>query len=428
MLKNSKTIISRSISKLTGLFSLNTLKNLSYMSLFQVLNLVVPFFTYPYLLKILGFETFGKVIYAQVLVSFCLLLVNFGFNISGAKEASIYRFDKNKIAEIFSSILFIKSFLSVVSICFLLIYLYIFIDDSEFILLVVISIWPVIYDIIFPIWYFQGIDRLKYVSFVNLLMKLCFLVLTFIFITEKQDFLLIPIFNLIASLLAGFYSLYIIIVKHRIKLYVPKFEIVLHQFKLSLPIFLSNISTRLYSLSNKFIAGTFFGMSDLTIMDLAEKLLLAFKIPQSVLSVSVFSKVTREKNLSYILNLLKFSFSANFFLAVFLIYISDDILLYFDDSITSKESNILRIFLLSLPLTAASGILGTQFFIAFNHTKIYTYSVWFSLSFYICIILVYYFFLEFSIFNLAVALIITELFNLFFLSFYFYRYKFKYYE
>lgn len=69
------------------------IRNFSYLSLLQVFNLILPLIVYPYLIRVLGKETYGLVVFAQSLVFYLVILVGFGFNISATKEVSIHRND-----------------------------------------------------------------------------------------------------------------------------------------------------------------------------------------------------------------------------------------------------------------------------------------------------------------------------------------------
>ena len=85
------------------------IQNFSYLTSLQVFNMLVPLFTYPYLIRILGKETYGLVIYAQVVVGYLLILVNYGFNTYAVREVSVHRDSKTDLSEITSSIFILKS-------------------------------------------------------------------------------------------------------------------------------------------------------------------------------------------------------------------------------------------------------------------------------------------------------------------------------
>ena len=69
-----------------------------------------------------------------------------------------------------------------------------------------------------PIWFFQGIEKMKYIAIVNLSARLLFVVAIFLFIHNQEDYLLVPLLNGIGTILAGSLSLYIVLGKEKIRL------------------------------------------------------------------------------------------------------------------------------------------------------------------------------------------------------------------
>ena len=82
--------------------------NMSYLSAMQVFKMFIPLITYPYLIRILGSETYGLIVFVQAIIAYLLILVGFGFNTIATKEISVNRDNKEKINEIVSSVLIIK--------------------------------------------------------------------------------------------------------------------------------------------------------------------------------------------------------------------------------------------------------------------------------------------------------------------------------
>ena len=70
------------------------LVNFSYLSILQIFTIVFPLLTYPYLLRIIGLELYGVLVFAQAIISYVSLVINFGFNMSGARSVAVYKGDK----------------------------------------------------------------------------------------------------------------------------------------------------------------------------------------------------------------------------------------------------------------------------------------------------------------------------------------------
>jgi len=153
------------------------LSNFFSLSALQVVNSLLPLIVVPYLYTTLGANKFGLIVFAQVVVSYFGLFVNYGFNFSATKEISVHRDNKRKISEIYSSVTTIK-FVFTVS-AFLAFLLMIFNIDrfSEDWKLYLFTFGSIIESILFPVWFFQGMERMKYITLLNITAKLIFTIL-----------------------------------------------------------------------------------------------------------------------------------------------------------------------------------------------------------------------------------------------------------
>ena len=177
------------------------IENFSYLTLIQVFNLVLPLIIYPYLIKVLGKEVYGTIIFTQTVATYFTIFINFGFNIFGAKEIAINKENIKKTNEIFSSILTIKSIFWIISILILIISLFLLQIETDEILLYIFSFLICIHEVLFPQWFFQGIEKMKYNTIINLTIKILFIILTLFFVQTKEQYLLVPLLNSIGSTL-----------------------------------------------------------------------------------------------------------------------------------------------------------------------------------------------------------------------------------
>ena len=84
------------------------IENFSYLTIFQVFTLLSPIITYPYLIRVVGLEMYKMVIFAQTIVTYFSLLINFGFNISGPKDVALSKNDHHLLSEYVSFIHYIE--------------------------------------------------------------------------------------------------------------------------------------------------------------------------------------------------------------------------------------------------------------------------------------------------------------------------------
>ena len=385
-------------------------ENFSYLSLMQIFNLAVPLLTYPYLIRVLGIEVYGLVVFAQTIVSYFVILVSFGFNISATKEISIHRKNKNKVNEIVSSIFIIKGVLFVISVVSFFIILNVFEQTKNYELLFYLTFYLCLYDWLFPTWYFQGIEKMKYITLINVISRTIFLGLTFLLIKNQDDYLFHPIINGIGALAAILAALFIIFYKHQIKFLIPAKTTLIYYFKESISIFISNVSIKLYVSSNKVIIGVFLGMGSVAFYDLAEKLVSLLRIPQSILSQTLFPRISKDKNLDFVKKIFKISVWSNIGVYIlFLILLKPIILLLGGEEMLSAIPVII-ILGLTVPITAMSNIFGIQLLLPFGYNREFSIVVISSGFIYLTLIILTKFIFDFSIENISLITVLTEVF------------------
>lgn len=415
----------RYFSSLKGLITRNDVlvQNFSFLSLLQVFNLLAPLITYPFLIRVLGKETYGLVVFAQAIIGYLLILVSFGFNISATKEISIHRDNKEKLDEIVSSVLLIKIILFLFSFAVLGLFL-IFLKRVEgFELLLLLSMTACIGDIIFPIWYFQGIEKMKYITLITVIIRLIILTLIFVLISRPRDYLWVPAINGFGYLIAGFISLVIIFYKHKIQFHFQPLRILKYYFRDSLPLFVSNLSISLYLSTNKVITGAFLGMQEVAYYDLAEKLTTFLKLPQSVLSQSLFPKISRERNSGFVKRIFRFSMVFNLGLLLLLLLFSKSIILVLGGEPMLPSRSVVCLLALTVPVIAMSNIFGFQILVPFGYSKAFSRVVITSGLFYLLQLLFLWLTVGFSIISITLVALNTEIFVTAYLFYYCKKYK-----
>ena len=391
--------------------NISVLNNFSYLTALQIFNIVAPLIAYPFLIRVLGTNNFGLVIYAQSIISYFVILVTFGFNISATKKVSQYRNNLKKLGEVVSNVIIIKSILFLISLLILELFLYLTNQNFDTVILFNLVMWMCVYEVIFPQWYFQGIEQMKYITYITLIIRIIFLGMIFIIIKSPDDYLLLPVINGLGTIIAGSISLYIIFFKHKIKFKFQSIKTLRYYLNDSLTIFISTISFNVYKSTNKVVVGMFLGMSSITFYDLAEKIIAVAKIPQNILSQSVFPKISLEKNIIYIKDIFKVSIIMNFIISVIVLIFAKQLVLLLGDSTMLPSIEIIQILVFSVVIIAMGNVFGIQTLIPFGYNRIFTRVVLRSVILYFFLLFLVWITLGFSIKNISIILVIVETFS-----------------
>jgi PST family polysaccharide transporter len=349
-------------------------ENFLSLSVLRGLNYILPLITLPYLVRVLGTEKYGLIAFAQAFIGYFMILTDYGFNLSATREISINREDKQKVSEIFSSVLTIKFFLCILS--FLILVSLSFIPKFKKDWLVYIfTFGMVLGNILFPVWFFQGIEKMRYITILNIVAKSIFTVCIFIFIKKMSDFLYVPLINSLGYLVAGVLSLRIVFKNFAVKFVIPSFENIKHQLKEGWHIFISTIAISLYTISNTFILGLFTNNTIVGYYAAAEKIV---KVIQSMLTpifqtvypyISKLANESKEKALNFIKKLLKIIGLGSFIISFSLFIFSTQIVYILLGSQFQNSIIVLKI-LAFLPLIiGVATVYATLFLLGFGYIK-----------------------------------------------------------
>lgn len=259
--------------------NLNNYKQLisNFFSLFllQAVNYILPLLTLPYLVRVLGAEYFGVLAFVTAIISYFNIISDYGFNLTATREISVYRDDIKKIIEIFSSVMIIKFILIVF--CFILMLSLIFMFDKlyEYKEVYILAFGMVIGQSLFPIWLFQGMEKMKYITYLNILSKSIFTLTIFIFVKEEGDFYLVPLLTSIGYIIVGVWSQIIIKKYFKINFQWQNIRILRHYFNESSKVFIGSLSYSMIKTSVVVVLGIVVSETSLGYFSAVEKIIRA---------------------------------------------------------------------------------------------------------------------------------------------------------
>ncbi len=308
-------------------------KNFSSLVLIQGMNYLFPWITFAYLSYVLGVELIGRIGYAFAIVNILMVFSDFGFNLTSPKNISVFRNHKERRDEIFNGVLLLKAVLSV-GILLLFIPLVYYIDklQNDY-LLYLYFIGYVIGNGLFPKWFFQGVEKMQYLTLFVFVSKLLFTIGVFTLIREKSDYYLYPLALSISELAVAVISIYLGIKRFKIRVFIPKRIKLLYLLRESRTFFYSTLSISLFSQLNALVIGNVKGDYSLGLYTTAEKFYNGALTLFSPVKDVMYPYMAKNRNIALYKKLFIIVVIMVIIGAVGLYYLSDEVIqLVLDDS------------------------------------------------------------------------------------------------
>lgn len=385
--------------------------NFAYLSIVQFGNMILPLIVLPFLLNRLGIDNYGLVVFSQSIAAYFAVFIRFGFNTYATQQVSHFREDKGKLNEIFINVVFLEASFFLVSISAMLVYFSLVpIKYSD---VYVYSLMAAFMETLLPIWYFQGIERMKYITLINLSTKVISLICILLFIETSSDYLIVPICHLVGSLIVFFISLFILI-KHKVlKCNFPTLQSLFLYLKNSVVFVFSDLMAILKDKMNIMLLGTFVGMNAVAYYDLAEKIVWAFRSVFSNVNSAFFPYFSKNKKPKQVKQVITAIFIFSFFSYFIILFFSDFIILLLSNSNMLIIKDFLWMMAIYVISASLSSSIGYFVLVTNGYAKSFFNNMLISLFSYLVICFFICFFLEISIINLVFAYNLSVLIELF---------------
>lgn len=382
--------------------------NFTYLSILEIIGLLLPLISYPYVIRTVGADNYGVVVFCQAIIAYVVIIINFGYNVSATRKISENRTNVFKIREIYSSIVYQK--LLIFAIClvsglFVLIFLK---YDYSVILLGFIGLC--IQEVFFPTWLFQGLERMKFITIITFVAKCSCLILIFLFVHDKKDYACIPVLYSIGGFFTSVLS--VIILKKKFDIYfvkVSKYRMK-EDFLESLPFFTSRLSAIVMERGNVLVIGTFFSYDMVAIYDLCAKIVSILKTPFSLVAQVIYPNVAKSKNMLLVKKSIKIVLLFGAFVCLFVYLFAPNIILLLSDTSMLGAVSILKIMVLYVPIVGISYLFGTSVLVVKGYSREYNLSVVYSVLLYILMLLSFISFSKVNLYTMALAFVAPELF------------------
>ena len=260
----------------------------------RAIKFLIPLVTLPYLVRTIGIENFGLVNFALSLSLYFGAIIQFGFTVTATREVARNRHDKKKLSQIYSATLSLSMLLAAISTVLFVLIVASFEVFSAHLNLYAFTFTYVVFQSSLPIWLFQGMEKMRYVTYLSVISDVLFLFGLFVFVKQKQDYEVVPLLNTIAAVIVFFISLYLIKRQFKISFMAPKWREIKLIYTNGIHAFVSQLAPNLYNNSSTFFLGLFANSTVLGLYSASTKIIDALISLAHVLSGAFLPHLSRK--------------------------------------------------------------------------------------------------------------------------------------
>lgn len=260
----------------------------------QGITILFPLLIFPYLLRILGISGFGVFTLIQTGIMYFDLLIAFGFGLTATKRIATAKEDVAMQKKIIAGVYFIQLLLFISSLIAIL-FCSLFIPYlQQNIMLLLLAALYLLGNLLFPDWYFRGIQQMKNCTLVTLISKLISFVLIVVLVRQPTD-ITNAFFALAAgNVLAGITGFFLLQLKVKLSFKLPEKTFITALFKESSYVFASIILAPFYSSVNIFILQFFANPLMVGSYSIAQKIYNAATMLTGVVNNSFFPHLSQQ--------------------------------------------------------------------------------------------------------------------------------------
>lgn len=355
---------------------MNSIKsNFIYSCIYQLVNICVPLVTTPYISRVLGADGVGVYSYNYSVAQLFSIFILLGLNNYGNREVASVRDDREKLSKTFWSIYCLQLFLGIVVSSSYLLYCFKLAEDMIPALLLGMYVISSCFDVN---WLYFGIEKFKFISIRNVLIKLVNALALFAFVKSSRDTLNYCLIMGIGFIVTQF-SLWPYILKNIKPVKIEMQDIVRHM-KPNCILFITVIAVNIYKYMDKVMLGAMESYKEVGFYELSEKVI---SIPTSLITAlgtvmlpraSYLAAKGDDKNNALIGRSVIFAMLFSSSISFGLMAISKDFIpLFYGDG----YDRCVALFIVLLPSSiflAFANVIRTQYLLPHNMDKCYVFS------------------------------------------------------
>ena len=384
--------------------------NIFYLFITQGINYLLPFLSLPFLFRVLGDDTYGIVATAYSYYIFLIIIIDFGFEYYSTRRVSQNSENQGELNRIVSLTYFSKIIILLVCLIATVFIVNIVQNFKNYASVFYYMMGIPIGTALFPMFFFQGMQKMKFVTIVTTITKCASFLPMFILVKSASDVNIVSLCYSCGYVLSAIISIVLLKSNFHINFVRVRFREVLTTIKSSSLFFLSRVSASSYSVGTTIILNLCCGNVISGYYDVAVKLVSFVTNLINPVTQALYPYMSASNNTAVIKKFLKFGCVLGILL--FIVFESASYwIMSFVFGVTSDEAVFtFRILSFILLFVFPSYLSGYPLLAARGYDKYVNITVVFASILFVIIVFTLYLFGSISIYTMSIAYLMAELF------------------
>lgn len=341
----------------------------------NVLLLLFPIITFPYVSRILGSSNLGEINFVQSYGYYFMQIANFGISSYAIREVSRVRDDEEKVSKISNEIFNLNLFFSIISAVFYFIGVLSVPQLRENILLFTIYSVVIFSNFLSLDWLLQSFDDYMFSTIRNIFIRIVSIIAVFCFVKKQEDYIIYLIINCFSEMGTKFSTLFYSR-KHyvRLNLKVKYLNFAAH-IKTMFTLFTFRLVNSISSNLDKLMIGFMMIYSSVGVYSAGVKFILMFNPLVEAAGTVLFPKINISAGSSTkeYLNNLKINYDIILFMAipmvVGMILVSERVIMLFSGIQYAGAVSVSRIMSITILLGPIGDLLGSKILLVYKKDR-----------------------------------------------------------
>lgn len=382
--------------------------NTIMLMIFNISKILFPFITLPYLTRVLSTDTYGVVTYVKTIMNYMQIFVDFGFVLSATKDIVKTKNNKEKMEYVIGDTMIARIILGGVGFLIVILLSLALPILRENILYTILS-YVVVFESVFLMdFLFRGMENMHVITIRFIVMKTISTILTFFLIKSDANLLLIPILDILSSLVA------ILLVSFEIKklhvnMHFSGIKNAIRSIKDSFIYFLSDVASTSFNAFSTIIIGIYISTTEVAYWGICMQIVGTIQACYTPISGGIYPEMIKSKNINLIRKVIKIFLPIVILGCILAYFLAEPGMMILGGEEYLQAVPIFRLLIPALFFGFLAIIYGWPALGAIGKSKETTLSTVISIVVQIILIIILICTNSFTLINIAIARSITEL-------------------